>query len=265
MRGETTVVPDTTQHNAIASTTARIGMSTMSRYSFAASAATTHASTRSGRRGRKRIATSAAVASATPLTRRVIGSLRADDGSRADSAVSPVALLIREDRFDEVPTPEIGPQSICHVDLRIRDLPQQVIADAHFAAGADEEIRIGLTGRVEKTREPLFVENFGTHTKLDGASRRIDDFGAAAVVERDVEQHPAAVACAFDRDIQFVLNVGCPLLHPSDHAKANVVAQERIQFRSPIPLQETHERTDLAGRTLPVLDGKCVERQDTDA
>src|SRR5688572_4491951 len=275
----TTVAADTTQHNAITSTTARIGLSTISRYSFAASAATRQASTRSGSRGRNRIATSAAAASATPLTRRVIilrpgsrrtratveGSLSADNCPRADAAVPALALLIREHGFDEVPAAEVRPQRVGHVDLRVRDLPEQVVADAHLTARADEEIRIRLTGRIEKAREPLFVEILGTHARFDGASCRIDDLGASAVVQRNVEEHPAAALRALDRDVQLILDVGRQLLHPADHAKADVIAQQRVQLGPQIALEKPHQRADLTGRTLPVLYGERIQREYADA
>jgi hypothetical protein len=61
------VVPETTQHSAITSTTARIGQSTMSRYSLRGQRGDdTRQDAQWKQEGRKRIATSAAVASATP-------------------------------------------------------------------------------------------------------------------------------------------------------------------------------------------------------
>src|SRR5262245_17918240 len=265
---EVTDVLDTTQHSATTSTTALIGLSTISRYSFAASAATRHARTRSGRTGRNRIATSAAAASATPLTRRVIpaveASLRADDCPGADSAVAALALLIRQHRLDQMAAAEVGPERVGHIDLRVRNLPEQVVAHAHLATGADEEIRIRLTGRVEKAREALLVEILGPHAGLDRTPCSIDNLGAASVVQRDVEEHAGALAGPLDRHVQLVLDVGRQFLHAADHAEADIVAQQRVQLRAEVAFEQTHERTDLARRPLPVLDRERVKRQDAD-
>src|SRR5581483_785727 len=106
-----------------------------------------------------------------PLMTRVTGrrpprcgatSLGGDgDGRRLDAAVPGIALLIREDRFEQMAASEVGPQRLGEPDLRIRDLPQQEVADAHLAARPDEEIGIRLPRRVEELAEPPLVEIVG--------------------------------------------------------------------------------------------------------
>src|SRR5690349_14402168 len=60
-------------------------------------------------------------------------SLRAQrDGRRLDAAVAALALLIGDDGLEQIPPPEIGPQPFGHPDLRVRDLPQQEVADPHL-------------------------------------------------------------------------------------------------------------------------------------
>ena len=48
-----------------------------------------------------------------------------------------LALLKGKDRLQEVAAGEIRPQRPRDIELRISDLPEQEIADAHFARGAD--------------------------------------------------------------------------------------------------------------------------------
>src|ERR1700719_1570234 len=62
---------------------------------------------------------------------------------RSQTTIAPFALLIVCQRRIEFRAPKIGPQRLGDVDLRIRDLPQQEIADAQLAAGADEQVGIG--------------------------------------------------------------------------------------------------------------------------
>ena len=74
---------------------------------------------------------------------------------RRDAAEAAIALLIREHAFEQVPAAEVGPQRVGDPDLRVGDLPQQEIADAHLAARPDQQIGIGLAGGVEQARETV--------------------------------------------------------------------------------------------------------------
>src|SRR5262245_28997114 len=154
----------------------------MRTYSSAASPATTHARRRNPTNGRRKIAASAAAANSTPLITRVIrasgkwsrmtpdpislGAGLAGTQSRIDADVAPLALLVRENRFEQVPASEVGPERLGYVDLRVRDLPQQVVADAHFAARANQQIRIRLTRGVEEAGKTLLVELLGPDASL---------------------------------------------------------------------------------------------------
>src|SRR5437868_5602653 len=104
-----------------------------------------------------------------------------------DAAVASIALLVGEDRFEQVAAAEIRPQRLGDPDFRVGDLPEEKVADAHLAAGPDQQIGIGLAGGVEELAEAPLVEIVGGHAGGDRAARGVDDLGAAAVVQRDVE------------------------------------------------------------------------------
>src|SRR5437588_7977990 len=57
-----------------------------------------------------------------------------------DRAVTPVARLKIDDRLKQVAAPEIGPQYLGHVNLRVGNLPEQKVRDAKLAAGANQQI-----------------------------------------------------------------------------------------------------------------------------
>src|SRR5712671_4639088 len=82
------------------------------------------------------------------------------DGRRLDAAIPAIAFLVGENRLEQIVAPEVGPERFSDPDLGIRDLPQQEIADAHFAAGPNEEIGIRLTGGIQKVAEGALVERF---------------------------------------------------------------------------------------------------------
>jgi hypothetical protein len=122
-----------------------------------------------------------------------------------------------------------------------------------------------LTRCVEKRGEALFVQVLGSYSGNHGTPCRVDDLGAAAVVQRDVEEHAAARRGPLDRRTQLILDVRREILHAAYHAKPDVVAQQRVELRPKVALQELHERPHLAGGPLPVLHREGEQRQDLDA
>src|SRR6185437_287949 len=62
-------------------------------------------------------------------------------------SVAPLAPAIISYRLFEVHLPEIRPQRRGKHELRIGALPQQEVADPLFAAGPDQQIRVGNIGR----------------------------------------------------------------------------------------------------------------------
>src|SRR5258708_38473705 len=63
------------------------------------------------------------------------------------------APLVRGDGLIEVRIGEIGPERLGAVELRVRRLPEQEIAESHFAGGADHQFRIGQPPAVGGTRQ----------------------------------------------------------------------------------------------------------------
>src|SRR5262245_20917764 len=80
-----------------------------------------------------------------------------------DPAVTAVALLVREDRLEQMTLPEVAPQRLGDPDLCVGDLPEQEIAHSHFAARPNEQIGIWLTGGIEEARKARFVELFSAN------------------------------------------------------------------------------------------------------
>ena len=66
---------------------------------------------------------------------------------------------------------EVRPQRVGDPDLGVGDLPEQEVADAHLAAGADQQIGIGLAGGVEEAGEALLVDLVGLLRQRARAAR----------------------------------------------------------------------------------------------
>src|SRR5438552_1750130 len=73
-------------------------------------------------------------------------------------AKSPVARGERSNRLVQLVLPEIRPEYITDVKLRVADLPEKIIADAHLAGGADKQIGIGHAGGVEMLGDGVFID-----------------------------------------------------------------------------------------------------------
>src|SRR5437867_8694692 len=77
-----------------------------------------------------------------------------------DATESSLALLILRERLEELGFPKIRPQRLGDVDLGVGALPQKEVRDAHFAAGADEQIGIRNTDCGERAAERGRIDRF---------------------------------------------------------------------------------------------------------
>src|SRR5882724_13705226 len=71
----------------------------------------------------------------------------------ADAAVAALALLKLEQGLKQSRSIEIRPERFGNEDFSIGDLPEQKIADAHLAAGTDQQIGIGQAIRIQMPRK----------------------------------------------------------------------------------------------------------------
>src|SRR5688572_14206565 len=83
---------------------------------------------------------------------------------------------------------EVWPERLHEDELRVGQLPEQEVREPQLARGADEQVGIRELGRVEVSRQRVLVHILGVGSRLEQASRRLDELGAAAVVERDPER-----------------------------------------------------------------------------
>src|SRR5262245_46493942 len=105
--------------------------------------------------------------------------------SAADAAIASLTPTKLRDRLLKVLLAEVGPQRVDKHQLGIGALPQQEIADALLAAGADQQVGIGHARRQEFTLEALFVDGvrrqFARGDLPGEASGRLQDLVARAV------------------------------------------------------------------------------------
>src|SRR5207245_8255333 len=114
-------------------------------------------------------------------------------GLRGSAAEAWLALLKAGARVEVVALAEVGPQGVGHVHLGVRELPEEEVAEAHLATGADQEVGIRDAVRAEVPGERaggdlLRVEVAAPHAPRDGA-RRARDLLAPAVAHGEDHGH----------------------------------------------------------------------------
>src|ERR1700732_4140591 len=106
-----------------------------------------------------------------------------------ERAKPPLALAVVDEGLGEMVATEVGPERRGDVDFGVGELPEEEVAQAHFAAGADEEVGVGIVAGIEMMIENLLVDLRAVEVaQLDFADDRVDrldDLDAAAVAERE--------------------------------------------------------------------------------
>jgi len=194
----------------------------------------------------------------------------AGGGSGVDTTVAAFALLEIEESFEETSTVEVGPKNIGDEEFGVRDLPEKEIADAHFSAGADEEIGIGKVGGIEMTSELLFADGLGGGVAVmtpafgENGVHGIDKFGAAAVVESDRKNHTAVACGGVDGVARVLLDRERQVIGSAKEAHTNVVALDERHFVANILAKQLHEKFNFSFGAAPVFDGESVEGEGFD-
>ena len=99
-------------------------------------------------------------------------------------------LGVLGERGAQVALVEVGPEAVDEHELRVGELPEHEVRDAELAARADQQVGIGQLGRVEIRGEDVLVDLARVEAALGDPPGRLDELGAAAVVERDPEPEP---------------------------------------------------------------------------
>src|SRR5205814_10375488 len=76
----------------------------------------------------------------------------------AGAPEAPLARAVGDDRRVERSRVEVGPQRVGEIELAVRELPEQEVADALLAAGADEQIGLRRVAHRQIRRERLLAD-----------------------------------------------------------------------------------------------------------
>lgn len=142
---------------------------------------------------------------------------------------------------------EVGPQTVTEKQLGVCGLPQQKIADAHLAAGADDQVRVRHMGHAHGGVQACFGDG---HTLRGQASCCLRDVPAAAVVEAHVQDEAVVVSRGRLRLGQALTHFGRQTFAAADKVQLHAILLELGNLSAQGHRQKLHETRDLIGRAF---------------
>jgi hypothetical protein len=184
------------------------------------------------------------------------------------AAVAAFALLKIEQGLQKLGAREIRPEGFGHINFGVGNLPEQKIADAHFAAGADEQVRIGQSGRVQVLGNHFLIdagvgEAIVPHA-IEDAIEGVDQLRAAAVIERYGELHARIARSLSHGAFHIGAHRSGQLVRPPDNQETDIIAMNDGQLFAEVLTQEAHQEIDFGFRAAPVFHGEGVESESGD-
>src|ERR1700730_10840572 len=152
---------------------------------------------------------------------------------------------------------EIGPQRLGEEELRIGALPQQKVADAFVAAGADQQIGVGELRRKQMAGEAFLVDRRRGYIAGCNLFRyrldRSNNLGTPAIGQRNRQGDHRIVARHCLGVLDQVEDVRRQAAEFPDDFQANPAAMQFGYFTMEIVAQQPHQILDFSRRSPPIL------------
>ncbi len=163
----------------------------------------------------------------------------------------------------EIVSFEFGPVTIGDPEFGVADLPEQEVADAKFAGGADDEVGVGHAGGHECGGDGVFVDAERVELAVFGGLSEFlhgeCNFLSGTVVDGEAECHAVVVGGELFGGGDFLLDDGVKSRDDSDDAESESLAVNFAAFFDEVLSEELHEEREFAGWSFPVFAGEAVE------
>ena len=156
---------------------------------------------------------------------------------------------------------KVGPQDVGEVQLSIGHLPEQEVADARLAAGADEQVHLGHAGGAEVLSQVWLGEVLGTGAGVGQGPplHGLHDVPAPAVVGRDVEGDGVVVHGGVLRHFDTLLQLLREGADVTQHLQAHALGLHGLHFFFKELHEQTHEGGHLVAGAAPVFGAEGKE------
>ena len=153
-------------------------------------------------------------------------------------------------------------QGIAKEQLGVGSLPEQKVADAGFAAGADHQIRIR---HMRQSHGSVQILGRQLHALCHQLLRGLGNIPATAVVEAHIENQARIVRGGALRLLQACAHLVAQTLTVTHEVQTHAVTTELRNFLGQSRCQQAHESRNLFLRTIPVLGRKRKYRENLHA
>lgn len=179
------------------------------------------------------------------------------DGARLAGSCTKTALAMAKplESGMQLGSTEGGEQHIREVHLCIGHLPQQKVADADLAAGADQQIGFGQVAGAQVARERSLVQFAHRAVGVGGlpAAHGLQDIPAAAVVDGDAEREAGVAGRQRMHVVDHLAQRCVELRGVADDAQLHAFGMQLADFFAKVAHQQLHQARDFVLRAAPVL------------
>ena len=184
---------------------------------------------------------------------------------RSETSKPAVAAGVFLDGLAQMRFAEIGPERGRDDKFGVGDLPEEEVAQAHFATGANEQIGVGQVAGVEVLGDDLFGDFGGVDVALldlggDGADA-FDDLDACAVAEGEDEGQTGVFFEGGAGFGELFLDEFGQAIDLADDIEADIAAVEFADFVLQKPGEIFHQGVHFVLGAVPILDGERVKGQ----
>src|SRR6267378_100124 len=172
---------------------------------------------------------------------------------RAEAAEAPVPPAVVLERAAQSPLIEVRPKAIAEMEFCKRAFPQQKVAEAPLAAGANQQVDFGcgICAMIDLMQQAVKV--LGREFRFPpGAPRGLHDAVLRRVVDRYSQEHARALRARSFALLDGPKQVLAEPVAPPDHIDPNRLLHATACFGKQILAEQTHQRSDLRRRACPI-------------
>src|SRR3984957_16570978 len=140
----------------------------------------------------------------------------------AEAAEAPLSAAVVVECASKSPLVEVRPEAIAEVELRERAFPEQKIAQALLASGANQQVDLGcrICAMIDLLKQPVKILGRKIRIAL-GAPRRLHDAVLRRIVECYSQQHSGTPSPRLFPLLDGPKQVLAEPIAPPDHVDAN--------------------------------------------
>ena len=176
-----------------------------------------------------------------------------------------IPFLVIEQGQQHFTSSEVGPKGFRKIELRIRDLPEQEIADSRFPARSNEEVRVRKTGRGQVLLELGFMNGprrFSALNIVDQAIRGVNNLGTSPITEGDRHGSVGEMLGLPGDGLYQVLSGSRQLMQQANGEKSCFAFMKSLPFLKKKFFKERHQQVNLDLGPIPVLLRERIHRDD---